>query len=61
VKLFSDRQLEIGEEVVAYLLNRIERSFAAAQDLVAELDTAALARQRRITVPFVREILDDTN
>ena len=61
VKLFSDRQLEVGEEVVAYLLNRIERSFAVARDFVAELDAAALARRRRITVPFVREILGDEN
>jgi len=61
VKLFGDRQIDVSEEVVAYLLNRIERSFAVARKLVGELDTAALARHRRITVPFVREILGGEN
>ena len=32
VKLFADRQLRISEDLIAYLLPRIERSFAAAQD-----------------------------
>lgn len=59
VKLFADRQLRIGEEVVAYLIPRLERSFAAAQRMVAALDQAALAARRPITVPLAREVLDD--
>jgi DnaA regulatory inactivator Hda len=59
VKLFADRQLQVGEAVIAYLLARIERSFAAAQAAVAALDRAALAAQRRVTVPLVRAVLGD--
>ena len=58
VKLFADRQLRISEEVIAYLLPRIERSFAAAQAIVAALDRAALAGQRAVTVPLARDILN---
>lgn len=58
VKLFADRQLVVGEDVVAYLLVRLERSFEAARRAVAALDAAALAAHRRITVPLVRELLD---
>ena len=58
VKLFADRQLAIGEEVVAYLALHLERSFAAARDAVAALDAAALAEQRRITVPLVKRVLE---
>ena len=58
VKLFADRQLAVGEEVVAYLALHLERSFAAAGDAVAALDTAALAERRRITVPLVRRVLE---
>ncbi len=61
VKLFNDRQVVVGEEVVAYLLSRIERSFATAGEAVEALDAAALARRRRITVSFVREILGGEN
>jgi len=57
VKLFADRQLRISEDLIAYLLPRIERSFAAAQAMVAALDQAALADQRAVTVRLARDIL----
>lgn len=57
VKLFADRQLAIGEEVVAYLALHLERSFAAAQGAVAALDAAALAERRPVTVPLARRVL----
>lgn len=58
VKLFADRQLTVGEEVIAYLLVQLERSFAAAHEAVAALDAASLAGNRAITVPLAREILN---
>jgi DnaA regulatory inactivator Hda len=58
VKLFTDRQLAVGEEVVRYLLARMERSFAAARALVAALDRAALAERRAVTVPLARRVLE---
>ncbi|MCE2510167.1 MAG: DNA replication protein [Alphaproteobacteria bacterium] len=61
VKLFNDRQIGVGEEVIAYLLSRIERSFATARATVEALDQEALARRRRVTVPFVREVLGGEN
>lgn len=58
VKQFQDRQLRIGEDVIAYLLPRIERSFEAASRIVAAIDAAALERLRPITVPLVREVVE---
>lgn len=57
IKLFEDRQIAIGHDVVDFLLLRLERSFAAARALVAASDEAALAARRRITIPLVREVL----
>ena len=57
VKLFADRQIRVGREVVRFLLPRMERSFAAARALVAELDRAALAGGREVTVPLARHVL----
>lgn len=57
VKLFADRQLRVGSEVVAFAITRMERSFEAAGRLVAALDAASLAARRPITVPLVREVL----
>ena len=58
VKLFADRQLGVGEELVRYLLVRMERSFAAARALVAALDRASLAEGRAVTVPLARRVLE---
>jgi chromosomal replication initiation ATPase DnaA len=57
VKLFADRQLVVDDDVVVWLLPRMERSFAAAVACVDRLDQAALAHHRRITIPFARSVL----
>ena len=57
VKLFADRQIRVEAEVVSYLLQRLDRSFAAIGQAVAALDEAALAERRPITVPLARAVL----
>ncbi|UEM06571.1 DNA replication protein [Skermanella rosea] len=57
VKLFADRQLRVGDDVIRFLVTHMERSFDAARRLVADLDAAALAARRRITVPLARRVL----
>jgi chromosomal replication initiation ATPase DnaA len=60
VKLFADRQLLVEPEVVRFLANRLDRSFAAVAEAVAALDRAALAHGRAVTVPLVRATLANT-
>ncbi|MGE4219299.1 MAG: DnaA/Hda family protein [Alphaproteobacteria bacterium] len=57
VKQFADRQLQVGAELPAFILPRIERSFAAVGRIVAALDRAALAAHRPITIPLARDVL----
>jgi chromosomal replication initiation ATPase DnaA len=57
VKLFADRQLSVDEDIIAYLMPRMERSLAAARVLATRLDRAALSRGRRITRALAAEIL----
>lgn len=59
VKLFADRQLKVGPEVIRYLLPRMERSFAAARALVATADRESLAARREITIPLLRGVLQN--
>ena len=61
VKLLADRQLRVGVAVVEYVLARMERSFAAAGELVDKLDRLALAEKREITVPLARRVLSNDN
>ena len=57
IKLFADRQIQLDGEVLAYVLARMERSFAAARSLVEALDRSALVAHRRITKPLAREVM----
>jgi DnaA family protein len=51
------RGLELPEETLGYLTRRAPRDFATLCRMLDELDTEALAAQRRLTVPFVRDWL----
>jgi chromosomal replication initiation ATPase DnaA len=57
VKLFADRQLKVDDDLIGYLMARIERSFAAARAIVAELDRVALRHRREINRKFAAELL----
>lgn len=57
IKLFADRQLKVGDDVLAYLLARMDRSFDGARRLVAALDDAALDARRNVTIPFAGAVL----
>ena len=58
-KCFTDLGLRVGDDVIAWLVTHIERSFAAAVDIVSRLDRLALSERREITVPLARALLDD--
>lgn len=55
--LAGTRGLELSQPVADFLVRRIERGPGQIAEAVARLDEAALAAQRRLTIPFVREIL----
>ncbi|ODR89237.1 DnaA regulatory inactivator HdaA [Sinorhizobium alkalisoli] len=58
-KLFADRQLLVDERLVAYIVNRMERSLATAQLVVERLDHLALSRGTRLTRALAAEVLDE--
>ncbi|MGN6728287.1 MAG: DnaA regulatory inactivator Hda [Rhodanobacteraceae bacterium] len=53
----QQRGLEIDDAVLDWLFARQPRDLAALMDLFERLDHAALAAQRRITIPFLRQML----
>jgi chromosomal replication initiation ATPase DnaA len=59
VKLFADRQVNVGPALVSYLITRIDRSIAAAQAVVIALDHMALTLGRPITRQMASEFLDN--
>ncbi len=59
MKLFADRQLTVQPNVLAYLLRRIDRSFADVHQLVDLLDRQALAEGRAVTRALAGKLLDN--
>ena len=51
------RGLELSEEVVGYLLTRLPRDLSSLNSVLDLLDRDSMARQRPLTLPFVREAL----
>jgi chromosomal replication initiation ATPase DnaA len=56
VKLAADRQLALDEPLVNYLVNHIERSFAAAHVAVQRLDDEAMRQHRPVTRALAAEL-----
>jgi DnaA family protein len=52
------RGLELPEETALYLQRRFPRDLPTLYQLLDTLDEAALAAQRRVTVPFIRSVLE---
>ena len=59
MKQFRDRQINVGSEVIDYLLPRVTRTTAAVRDIVSALDRASLAEARGITVALARKVIED--
>ena len=59
VKLFADRQMQAPPALVAWLLPRMERSFAAAQRIVARLDALALAEGKPVSRTLAARVLSE--
>ena len=53
----THRGLELPDETASYLITRSRRDMASLYKLLDTLDQEALRAQRRLTVPFVREVL----
>jgi DnaA family protein len=52
------RGLELDDAVLDWLFRRVERDLKSLTALLDRLDRAAMAAQRRLSVPFVRQILE---
>ena len=57
-KFFRDRNIKPDDEVLPYLVRRIERSIPAALAVVSRLDEAADAAGRKVNSALVREVLE---
>ena len=52
------RGIELPDETARFLLNRSRRDMSSLYELLDRLDIEALRAQRRLTIPFVKSVLD---
>lgn len=58
VERARERGLDLSGDVLDFLLRRYPRDLGALIGIVDELDAASMAAQRRLTVPFIRRVID---
>lgn len=57
VKMFTDRQLRVGQDVINYIVSHMERSFEEARRIAEEADRRAMVEKRAISVGLVKDIV----
>jgi len=53
----SQRGLMLSDEAAKFLLNRLSREMAHLLNALDTLDKASIREQRKITIPFIKEVL----
>jgi len=56
----SWRGFQLPDKTGRYLITRVDRGAGALFTLLDQLDHAALAAQKRLTVPFVKSVLEQS-
>ena len=51
--------LDLSNEVISYLMTHHSRNLAAQMAILKTLDGASLAHQRRITIPLIKQTLEE--
>jgi len=53
----AQRGLQLADEAARFILSRGQRSMGALFDLLERLDHASLQAQRKLTIPFIKQVL----
>ncbi|MFM1983497.1 MAG: hypothetical protein RJB22_2216 [Pseudomonadota bacterium] len=61
IKLLAKRGLAMLPEMAAFVAERIERSFIAVQRAADAIDAASLSQKRAISLPLVRQALEQAS
>jgi DnaA family protein len=52
------RSFELSDEVIEYLIVRVDRNLGSLIDILDKIDHASLAAKRKITIPFVKDLIN---
>ena len=58
LKLFKDKGVFLNEDIINFILIRIERTYITIQKLVNEVNNLSLKQKKNITIPLIKEVID---
>ena len=56
IKNFAAKQLKVDDKVIGFLLQNLDRSFAAVHNMIRLLEFHSLEKRRGVTVPLIKEV-----
>lgn len=59
IKQAQSRGLSLADDICRYLLRRYGRDMPSLMSILNQLDQASMQAKRRLTLPFVRQVLND--
>jgi chromosomal replication initiation ATPase DnaA len=60
-KAFEDRHILVDDAVLNYLSTHLTRSFPLVHKVVARADQKSLSTGRKITIPILKQVMDEIN
>ncbi len=54
----ADHAYDLPEDIIEFLMNRVDRDLSSLIDLLEKLDEASLAEKRKLTIPFIKSIIE---
>ncbi len=58
IKISKDKGLLLSDNVINYILNHLERSYSIINSFINELDQLSLIRKKKITIPFIKNLIE---
>ena len=52
------RGFNLPQDVAKYLISRVPRDVSVLVDIIKLLDYESLSKQRKLTIPFIKTVLD---
>ncbi|MFT5395604.1 MAG: DnaA family protein [Gammaproteobacteria bacterium] len=52
------RSFELSDEVIEFIIRRVDRDLGSLMNILDKIDHASLAAKRKITIPFVKELIN---
>ena len=59
IKISKDKGLLLSDNIINYILSHVERSYSIINRFINELDQLSLIRKKKITIPFIKKLIEN--